>query len=312
MEIVLAAVVPVFGVAFIGFSAAKIGLINDKATDGLSRFVFVIAVPIMLFRTMASIELPDVTPWSLLLSYYLGGLGVFGIGMLSARILFDANTQEQGVMGFSCIYSNAVLLGIPLLLAALGERAALPLFLVVACQGPIFFTLGTVIVEASLGHRDELRKLPAQVLSGLLRNGIVVGIALGISCNLLRVPIPATLDAVVSKIAIAAPACALVALGASLNQYRINGDLREPLLIVGLKNFLHPLTVWILATQVFSVPSLWATVIVVMATLPTGVNAFVFANNYKIKQSAVSRAIALSTLVSLFTLSAVLAVMAGS
>ena len=56
-------VLPVFGMVGVGFVAAKVGLISDKASDGLAEFVFGLAVPVLIFRTLSEAKLPDAQPW---------------------------------------------------------------------------------------------------------------------------------------------------------------------------------------------------------------------------------------------------------
>jgi len=107
----------------------------------------------------------------------------------------------------------------------------------------------------------------------------------------------------------AATPCALYALGASLTRYSLGGNLREPALLVGLKTVLHPLIVWLLATQVFDVPPLWVATGVLLAALPAGITPYLFAQRYGACQSTVASAVFLSTLVSVGTLSALLFVL---
>ena len=85
--------------------------------------------------------------------------------------------------------------------------------------------------------------------------------------------------------------------------------LREPALLVTLKTVLHPLIVWVLATQVFDVPPLWVATGVLLAALPAGITPYLFAQRYGACQSTVASAVFLSTLVSVGTLSALLFVL---
>ncbi len=309
MSMVTGVVLPVFGVVLIGYLVARTGVLNAAANDGLARFVFNIAVPCLLFRAMATAELPAVTPWPFLASYYIGALAIYGIGMLASRRLFQRSPAEQAISGMTSCYSNAVLLGIPLVLAAYGEASAVPLFLMVACQGPLLFAIGTLLVESALGHSGEVRRLPRKVFDVLVKNPVIISIVAGLLFNVSGFEFIDSVDAIIAMVAAAVPACALVSLGASLSQYRLTGDLREPLLLVALKNVAQPLLVWILATLVFSLPPLWVKVAVILAALPSGVMAHVFARNYQLNEPVVSQTITLSTAVSLVTLSLLLSVL---
>ncbi|MEM7026380.1 MAG: AEC family transporter, partial [Pseudomonadota bacterium] len=104
----------------------------------------------------------------------------------------------------------------------------------------------------------------------------------------------------------AAVPCALFSVGASLRGYRVAGALRPALLMTVLKLVVHPLVVWLLATQVFDLPPLWVKVVVLMSALPVGVNAYLFAVRYEAGQQENAAAILVSNVVSVATLSAVL------
>ena len=306
MDIILTIVIPVFGVLLIGYGAARFGFFDEMGIRGLSLFVFNFAVPMLLFRTLANTELPAEVPWDYLLSYYLGTFAVFGFGMLTGRVAFARRLDEQGILGFNAAYSNSVLLGIPLVLTTFGEAASLPLFIIIALHSLLLFPTVTVIIEASRGRGAALRHIPINTLKGLLKNPLIIGLSLGLIFSLFELPVPAVVDAVAETLVRAVTPCALFAMGASLNRYHIAGNLREALALMGLKNFLHPLLVWALATLVFEIEPLWAMVAVLLAALPAGVNVFLFAQRYQICIATVTSMIFISTAVSIFSLSALL------
>lgn len=301
-------VAPVFGVLLIGYGAARLRLIDETSTRGLVLFVFNFAIPPLLFRSLALAELPAAVPWGLLLSYYLAVLTVFALGMLGARG-FSRKLAEQGLFGFGAAYSNAVLIGVPLILTAFGDAASLPLFLLIACHSPILFTLLIVMIEAGHGSGAGLRQLPGEVVRGLLRNPLIIGLALGLTWNLLALPLPGLVDSVLKTLGQAALPGALFAMGASLSRYRIAGRLPEAVLLVTLKMLVHPLLVWWLATGVFRLPPLWVQVAVLLAALPGGVNVYLFAERYRVAVDTASTTIVLGTAVSLVSLPLVLALL---
>jgi len=308
---VLDVVLPVFGILFLGYGAARGGFFDEGAQRGLGLFVFNFAIPILLFRTLAQTELPPDPPWGLLLSYYLGAIGVFVLGMLGARLLGHQGLDMQAILGFGGCFSNTVQIGMPLILKALGERATLPLFLVIAFHGLLLITLLTVIMELARGSTGSLRQLPLNTARGLLTNPIVVGLLLGLGYNLLGWPLPTALERIAATMGQAVVPCALFSMGAGLSRYRIAGNLREALLLVGLKNFLHPLLVYLLATRVFHLNALWLAVVLLLAALPVGVNPFLFAQRYRVGVPAVTTAIVISTALSVLTLSVLLVWLQG-
>ena len=309
MALILDIILPVFGLVILGFGAAKAKWFDEGAIRGLSLFVFNFAIPIMLFRTLARVELPETIEWGFLLSYFLGALTVFGLGMASAGLLFGRPLEAQGAAGLTAGYSNTVLLGIPLILTAFGDAAALPVFLLVAFHSMLLFPTATAVIEAGRGRGAGLRRLPLVTVAGMAKNPIMAGLALGLLFNLLDLGIPGPIDAIAETLGQAALPCATFAMGASLAQYRIAGSLAESAVLIGLKIFIHPLLVWLLATRVFDVEPLWATVAVVMAALPSGVNAYLFAERYGTGVAQAATAVLVSTGITIGTLSLLLAVL---
>jgi len=289
-----------------GYLATFTRVFGRAAADALASFVFYFAIPVMLFRNMATTPLPETIAWGYLGSYFGGVALVFAIGLASARLGFGGSFERQAIIGFGSAFGNSVLLGIPLVLTSFGDQASLPLFLLLAFHSTVLFTAITLIIEAGRGGGAALRKVPLRALRGLIGNPILWGMALGIGCSLLNLRLPAAVDRFATMLAGAAVPCALFSVGASLRAYRIVGALRPALVMVALKLIVQPLAVWLLATAVFDVPPLWAKVVVLMAALPVGVNVYVFATRYEAGQAESAAAILISNVLSVVTLPLVL------
>lgn len=306
MSILLDVMLPVFGLVLLGYGAVRLKWLDADAVRGLSLFVFNFALPAMLFRALATTRLPEDIEWAFLLSYYIAALVVFGLGMVVAGRGFGRPLAGQGLAGLTASYSNTVLLGIPIVLTAFGDAAALPLFLVIATHNLVLFPPATALIEAGLGRRNSLRRLPISTLAGMARNPIVGGLTLGLVFNLLGLGIPKPLDSIVSTLGAAAVPAATFALGATLARYRIAGALKEAGTLVCIKTIVQPAIVWLLATRVFDVAPLWASVAITMAALPTGINAYLFAERYDHGVATAATAVLLSTGLSIGTLSVLL------
>ena len=289
-----------------GYAATFTRVFGRDAANALAAFVFYFAIPVMMFRNMATTELPETIAWGYLGSYFLGVAVVFGIGMTTARLAFGGSFERQALIGFGSAFGNSVLLGIPLVLTSFGEQASLPLFLLLAFHSTVLFTAITVILEAGRGGGEALRAVPLRALKGLLGNPIIWGMAGGIGFSLLGLRLPGAIERFAVLLAGAAVPCALFSVGASLRAYRLVGALQPALLMVALKLVLQPLAVWLLAVWVFDVPPLWAKVVVLMAALPVGVNVYVFATRYDAGQAESAAAILLSNILSVVSLPLIL------
>ncbi|HLT03255.1 MAG TPA: AEC family transporter [Geminicoccaceae bacterium] len=299
-------ILPIFGLLAFGYLATFSRVFGEAAATSLASFVFYFAIPVLLFRSMATTALPDEIAWGYLASFYGGAALAFAIGFAVARTAFGGSFEQNAIIGFGAAFGNSVMLGIPVVLTALGEAASLPLFLLLAFHSTLLFTLITVVLEVGGTRRERLRDVPAKALGGLARNPILWGLIGGIAFNLLGLRLPAALDRWTELMAGAAVPCALFSTGASLRSYRIMGALQPALIMVALKLVVCPLVVWALATMVFAVPPLWTKVAVVLAAMPVGVNVYLFGVRYRAGEAESATAILLSSVLSVATLTATL------
>ena len=292
----------------VGYVTASVGWFDQVAIRGLTRFVFDFAVPMLLLRTISTANLPDVIPWDYLASYYLGTFIILLSGLGITRLLWQRTFSQQVINAFSSSFSNTVLLGIPIILLTFGDRAVLPLFIIIGTHGIIMVPLFTIMLEMGKSGRAPIKTVIVRTSYGLFTNPLIIGLLSGLACNLFEITLWKPLDEMAKLLANSVTSCALFALGATLASFRKNIPWQEVPMIVILKTILHPVVVWGLATLVFRVKEvIWIQVLVLLAAQPTGVNPFLFASRYNVGQLVSSGAAFISTIISIFTLSALLA-----
>ena len=292
----------------VGYVTASVGWFDQVAIRGLTRFVFDFAVPMLLLRTISTATLPDVIPWDYLASYYLGTFIILLSGLGITRLLWQRTFSQQVINAFSSSFSNTVLLGIPIILLTFGDRAVLPLFIIIGTHGIIMVPLFTIMLEMGKSGRATIKTVIVRTSYGLFTNPLIIGLLSGLACNLFEITLWKPLDEMAKLLANSVTSCALFALGATLASFRKNIPWQEVPMIVILKTILHPVVVWGLATLVFRVKEvIWIQVLVLLAAQPTGVNPFLFASRYNVGQLVSSGAAFISTIFSIFTLSALLA-----
>lgn len=306
LNVVIDVVVPVFGIVVLGYGLARAGLFGEGPTRGLSRFVFDVAIPLLLFRTMATTVLPDPLPWNLLAAFYTGAGVIWIAGMVVAYFVFGAGRAERAIFGFGSAFSNTVLLGVPVVLTAFGERASVPLFLILAFHPPILFTAASVLLERARATDGAGSAVFIDSLKGMATNPILMGLLIGLLWNAADWPIPGPIDRIAELLGSAAVPCALFALGATLVRYRLRGSLGRAAVMSALKLVVHPALVVFLGVLVFDVDRFWIAVATVMASMPVGVNVYLFADRYEAEVGAASSAVVLSTGLAIFTVSVVL------
>ncbi len=304
---VLLIVSPVFGIVALGYGAVRSGLFDETAERGLGGFVFNFAIPCLLFRSTATTEWPEASAIQLLLAYYGPSLLVMALAMGAAYAVFMRRGKALGVIAMGSTFSNSVLLGLPLILTAYGDEGATPVLLLIAFDAVILMSITAVILEVLSGSEEGLKALPGRVARGLLTNPIVMALVAGLAYGAVGWPIPRPIDSVMENMGMAATACALFAMGASLARFGVVGRHVESAWTAGLKLALHPLLVWLTAVHVFDLDRVWAEVVTLIAACPAGVNVYLFAQRYDAAIRLATTHVFVSSVASVVTLSFLLA-----
>jgi predicted permease len=119
----------------------------------------------------------------------------------------------------------------------------------------------------------------------------------------LQIPLPSPVLQLTTVLGASATPCALVTIGLFLAQRPSIQSGAAVWRIVSLKMVLHPLITWVLVRWIFEMPLLWANVAILLAALPVGTGPFMLAKLYDREPAVASRAILISTLISVLTVS---------
>jgi predicted permease len=307
---VLSIVAPVFGLIAVGYVSGKTGFVSEVGRKGLSEFAFLLAIPALLFHRMATAEFPDTLPFGLWISFFGSALLTGALGIFVATRIFGRSAPDGVSVGMSAMYANVVMLGIPITVGRYGDAALVPLALVILLQPPLMW----LSALAAMGIADnQAKKGPAELLSDLaatlFRNPVVIATLAGAFWAWSGIGLAGPVDKLLSLLAGSGIPAALVALGLALTQFRIAGQMPTLISIVALKLFVMPLIAWVLAHLVFELPTVWTGVVVLLAAMPTGANAFLFADRFGRAVNSASGAVALGTTLAALSITLLLLVL---
>lgn len=306
MSELLSIVLPTFGLIGLGYVAGRLNLLGPRAGDGLSDYVFLIAVPSLIFRTLSESALPAENPWGYWIAYFGGVIVCWTISMLIATRALRRDRREAAIHGFAAAQSNTVLVGVPLILSVYGDAGATPLFLLLAIHLPIMMSAAAILIETTRKDGDPpVKPLAIAIRLGrtIVTHPIILALVAGLVAQRLGTPPTGALKSLVDQLAATASPCALIAMGLALKRFGFFSDAKAVASISTLKLVMHPLIVWALGFHVLDVPPVWAGVAVLFAAMPCGINAYLIANRYKVGEATSSAAIAVSTAVSVVTVS---------
>lgn len=298
-------ILPVFLVIGFGYAVAWRGWFAPAAVDGLQRFAQNFAVPVLLFRSMATLDLSaEFDPW-LLLAFYAGALTSFAVGLTVARRVIGRSPEDAVAIGFACLFSNSLLLGIPIMERAYGPQSLAGNFTIIAMHSPLLYTLGITAMEFTRARGTGVApgRVALRALNGVVRTPLVIGILCGLAMNLLTqggLVMPEGFWAAVEMIARSALPAALFGLGGVLLRYRPQGDAASIALICGCSLILHPGLTWGLG-QAFGLDAGGLRSAVVTAAMAPGVNAFLFASLYQSAIRSAASAVLIATALSILT-----------
>ncbi|MGE0231983.1 MAG: AEC family transporter [Flavobacteriaceae bacterium] len=298
-------ILPVFGLIGLGYVSVWAGFFKPEVGDGLAAFVFNLAIPVLLFRTLATVEFGHVSPLPLFASYFLGLTAVWLAADAVTQRLFGRDPVTGIVAGFSAGFSNMVLLGIPLALVAFGAERALPLFLIVSVQLPLTFSAAMILKARRARHEGDAGAAGVLKTIGrdLIRNPIVISIVGGALWGVAELPLDGPILAILDKLGVAAVPCALFAMGMGLRRYGVAGNVSLAIVLSVLKLFAVPGIFYLLATRVFMLPPDWVLIGTMGAACPSGVNAWLLASHFGTGQSISASTITITAAASIFTIS---------
>lgn len=300
LQTLIDVILPVFLVIGAGYIATRAGYFTSGHIDGLMRFTQSFAIPCLLFSAIASLDLSASFDPALLISFYSGAALCFAVGILGARFVFRREWEDCVAIGFCCLFSNSVLLGLPITERAYGPDSLTGNYAIIAFHSPFCYGLGITAMEIIRNRGSGGTKLVGSVLSAMFKNALILGIGLGFIVNLSGITLPTTLNDALGLITRAALPGALFALGGVLVQYRPEGDLRTIAFVCAVSLMLHPALVWMFSTT-FSLQQDLFRSSVLNAAMAPGFNAYIFANMYGRAKRVAASSVLLATGASLFT-----------
>jgi len=293
-------ILPVFLVIGFGYLAVWRGVFSDAGVEGLMKFTQNFAIPCLLFRAISTLDLGQNFNIGLLASFYAGALAGFAAGMLGARFIFGRDWEDSIAIGFCCLFSNSLLLGLPITEQAYGADALEANYAIIAIHSPFCYAVGITAMEIARNRGSSYAMLPGTVIRAMFNNALILGIALGFAVNLSGLALPVVVTDAVDLMVRAALPAALFGLGGVLFRYRPEGDLRTILFVVAISLILHPVIVWGLARwNDLPDPALRSAILT--AAMAPGVNTYVFANMYGKARRVAASAVLIGTAGSILT-----------
>jgi len=304
LQAVLGAAFPVFALIFAGTIAGRFGLLDAAVTNALNRFVVSLALPALLFDVTVHAPLGQVLDW--------GFVAAFGGGILGTLVLMAPTFRRQSLTiaslrGLNATYANVGFMGIPLCAMAFGPASLGPVVIAVIITASVQFAGVIALIEIDRHGGDGVARI---VVPRLMRNPLLVAPLFGLLIDGLGFAVPSPVGAFIKLLGQAASPCALVATGLFIAAHRNDFRLGAVPLLVTLKLIVQPAIAWLIAGPMLHLAPLPTAVAVLLSALPTGTGPFILAEAYDTDRGPAAATILLTTVLSVLTVTALLAVLA--
>ncbi|WP_313683549.1 AEC family transporter [Pantoea sp.] len=285
---------PLFILIFLGYCLTRFGKWPASISEGMNRFVFNVALPCMLFDVMSDFYKSPPVDFRLLLAFFGSCLLVFIAGRVIAAKVFQLESIAGSVFALGGIFSNNVMLGIPIATVLLGEQALPSVALVLVFNSLILWTLLTVSVEWSKHGSFSVQGLGRTLIS-VLKNPLIIGILSGTVWSFLQRPLPLIAAQPIDLLGSIAAPLSLVTLGMSLAHYRVRDGLKESYSICLLKLIVQPMCIWAIA-WLTDLPALESKVVVLLGSMAVGVNVYLMSQKFQVLTGPAAASMLFSTL----------------
>lgn len=294
----LNATMPIFLTMLLGWFFKKIKLMDDAFVKKMNKFVFVAALPALLFEDLATVDFFEVWDMRFVAFCFLATLtSILAITGISYLL---KNKRIQGEFIQASYRSSAAILGIAFIQNIYGSSGMAPLMIVATV--PLYNVMAVVVLSVMKPEREKLSKaLMLQTLKGIVTNPIILGILAGILWSLLKLPMPVILQKTIGNVGVLATPLGLMAMGASFELKQASTQLKPAVIAAFIKLVLLAAVFLPLAVHMGFVQEKLVAILVMLGSATT-VSCFIMAKNMGHEGTLTSSVVMLTTLFSAFTL----------
>ncbi|MCL1049222.1 AEC family transporter [Shewanella abyssi] len=298
---IISIVFPLIFMATLGYFLTNKSIFSKEQISGISLFTFYLSIPAFLFINMFQADLSKSFDITALACFYLPVVTAHGVGVGLYCFLRKGQSQRLAhgsAYGLACSYSNTILVGLPIIVGALGQEMMGTVFIIITFHSALLFSLTFIL--ALRGEEAGFKYWP--FVKGIMFNPIVMSISLGLLLNILHIPLFDNLANGINLLSQPALACALFVLGANLSFYKVAKDWKLALLATFVKLIVLPTFVYALGS-LFMLEQQLLAVLVLLSASPLGINAYLVAVQVKAQQAVIASTVVLSTVLCVFTMS---------
>lgn len=297
----LNATMPVFLLMALGIILRRIGVVDAAFASRLNMFVFCVALPVLLFRDISSVDLAQEWDARFVLDCALITLASIVFACAASAFVKSRATRGEFIQG--AYRSSVAILGVALMQNIYGSSQAAAMMIIgaVSLYNAAAVVILAVCADDSRAKRKGARAMLLGVTRDIVTNPIIVGIAAGLLWAALRLPMPEAAGKAVDAVAGLATPLGLVAMGAMADFRRMREEAGASLGASVIKLFgLCAVLLPVCVALGYRGEELMA--LLFMLGSATTVSSFVMARNMGYEGAVSSAIVMITTLGSVFSL----------
>lgn len=290
-------IVPIFLVIMLGYALKKTGFLTEAFGHELSKFVFYIALPVMLFYKTSIIDFSKFISWEVVITYPVCALTV---ALLSFLYALKLDSFQRGAFVQGAFRPNLAYLGLPVVLTVLGD-AALGFAAVIIALGTVVNTIMTIglfkLMDTNRGDVHIVLRLV-----GVLKNPLIISITLGVLFSLMNLSLPTCLANTAKIISPISLALILITVGISLSFSEIREYLKYDFAAATFKLVLMPLLAYLIASKICGLSGVPLHTAILMMGMPTAIVSYTFAKELNSDSKLALSIVNFNTLAAMITI----------
>ncbi len=302
---------PILLLLVLGAALARWRFLGREFMTDLNRLVFYLALPSLIFMSVATAEEP--ADDTLTLIGVLAGTTLLtaGLGWVVARWILRLPGSVIGTFVQSAFRGNLLFVGLPILAYALADRgdaergtAMATIFLAVTPIMALFNVMSVIVLQSSQ-HQMGASGMRMMTRS-IATNPLIIACVVGLGFMLLGWPVPVFAGRSLEALGGAAVPIALLCIGGSLQSIQLRGNRAGIVAAAVVKVFVGPLIAWGLG-RICGIEGTELRILLVLVACPTAAAAYIMARQMGGDESLAAGSIALSTMLSVISLALALA-----
>lgn len=239
MLAILSITLPIYVIIALGYGCVLKGVFKPETMPVFGSYVMNIALPALLFEAVATRSVTEVFNLTYMAIYLCGALATIALGYVAFTALrLSPSRRAVALMGISC--PNSGFIGYPVMLLTFPAIAGQILALNMLVENFVIIPVCLALMEASKAGDAQILRRIANILFGVLKRPMVLGLIAGLIVSLAGVSIPEPISRIFTMLAASASALALFVIGGGLVGAPLRGNWANAVQIALGKLLLNP------------------------------------------------------------------------